>query len=69
MTRACTSQLCPERAGLSWEGRGEEEEWGGGGGVERRIEPEPVEEERSGEAGDGRGRPTADALNLTDGEG
>lgn len=64
MTRACTSQLCPERAGLSWEGRGEE-----GGAGERRIEPEPVEEERSGEAGDGRGRPTADALNLTDGEG
>lgn len=41
----------------------------GGGAGERRIEPEPVEEERSGEAGDGRGRPTADALNLTDGEG
>lgn len=67
MTRACTSQLCPERAGLSWEGRGGGHR--GGEGAERRIEPEPVEEERSGEAGDGRGRPTADALNLTDGEG
>lgn len=30
---------------------------------------ELAEEERSGEAGDGRGQPTADALNLTDGEG
>lgn len=41
----------------------------GGEGAERRREPEPVGEERSGEAGEGRGRPTADALNLTDGEG
>lgn len=36
---------------------------GGGGGGDL------AEEERSGEAGDGRGRPTADARNLTDGEG
>lgn len=53
--RTCTSQLCPERAGLSWEGSVGEQEL--------------AEEERSGEAGDGRGQPTADALNRTDGEG
>lgn len=34
-----------------------------------RGEQELAEEERSGEAGDARGQPTADALNLTDGEG
>lgn len=49
----CTSQLCPERAGLLWpvwEGSGR-------GGVERRIEQELAEAERSGAAGDRRSGP------------
>lgn len=55
---------------VSREGRvcpGEEGGGGGGGcGGESRSRPR---RKRSMEAGDGRGQLTADALNLTDGEG
>lgn len=61
--RTCTSQLCPERGG-SVLGKRE-----GGLDVGERESRSRLRRKRSGEAGDGRGQLTADALNLTDGEG